>query len=178
MWFDAPDSPQRHVALQILEAHGTVADVPRVRNALIPSLRRDTACWNLGIGTNECYMQCSMLEILARFPEAGPYPEVETVFREAGYSRTRIYAAEVLAASDGQGFARGRAVECSWDCEERVRVIGCDSVDLEMPDIRARLHAIASDPYEDEDVSSAARERLADVQPPIKHDNQAASEID
>jgi hypothetical protein len=172
MWLDAPDSRQRHIALEILEAHGTVADVPRVRDALIPSLHRDTG------HTNECYMQCSMLEILARFPEAGPYPEVETVFREAGYSRTRIYAAEVLAASDSQGFARGLAVECLWDCEVRVRLIGCDSVDLEMPDVRARLHAMSSDPYEDEDVSSAARERLADVQPPIEHDHGAASEID
>jgi hypothetical protein len=123
-------------------------------------------------------MQCGMLEILARFPEAGPYPEVEIVFKEAGYSRTRIYAAEVLAASDSQRFAHGLAVECLWDCEERVRLIGCDSVDLEVPDVRARLHAMSSDPYEDEDVSSAARERLADVQPPIEHNNQAASEID
>jgi hypothetical protein len=172
MWFDAPNSPQRHVALQILETHGTAADVPRVRDALIPSLRRDTP------DTNECYMQCGMLEILARFPEEGPYPEVETVFKEAGYSRTRIYAAEVLAASDGQGFAHGLAVECLWDCEERVRLIGCNSVDLEMPDVRARLHAMSSDPYEDEDVSSAARERLGDVQPPIEHDHGAASEID
>jgi hypothetical protein len=162
MWFDAPDSPQRHIALQILEAHGTVADVPRVRDALTRGPR---------YGTPECYMQGGMLEILACFPEAGPYPEVETIFKEAGYSRTRIYAAEVLAASDSQGFARGLAVECLWDCEERVRLIGCDSVDLEMPDIRARLHAISRDPYEDEDVSSAARERLADVQPTIEHDN-------
>jgi hypothetical protein len=166
--FDAPASPQQqHVALRILEVHGTAADVPRVRSALIPSLRRDTP------NTYECYMQCGMLEILARFPEAGPYPEVETVFKEAGYSRTRIYAADVLAASDGQGFAHGLAVECLWDCEERVRLIGCDSVDLEMPDVRARLHAMSGDPYEDEDVSSAARERLA-----AERDNRAVSEID
>jgi hypothetical protein len=37
---------------------------------------------------------------------------------------------------------------------------------------------MSSDPYEDEDVSSAARERLGDVQPPIEHDHGAASEID
>jgi hypothetical protein len=121
-------------------------------------------------------MQCGLLEILAEFPEACPYPEVETVFKEAGYSRTRIYAAEVLAVSDGEGFAHGLAVECLWDCEEGVRPIGCDSVDLEMPDVRARLHARSREPYQD--VRSTARERLADVQPPIKHDNQAASEID
>src|SRR5205085_5627268 len=155
-----------------LEAHGPAAGVPRVRDALIPSLWRDTP------DTNECYMQCGMLEILARFPAAGPYPEVETVFKEAGYSRTRIYAAEVLAASDGQGFAHGLAVECLWDCEERVRLIGCDSVALDMPDVRARLHAMSRDPDEDEDVSSAARERVAAVQRVTEHDNRAASEID
>ncbi len=73
-WFDAPNGAQRHAALQILKDHVTVADVPRVREALLPSLRRDTP------ETNECYMQCSMLDILARFPDAGPYPEATTVF--------------------------------------------------------------------------------------------------
>lgn len=156
-WFDDPAGPHRHVALQILKDHATADDVPRVRAALLPSLRRDTP------DTNECYMQCSMLEILARFPECGPYPEAEVVFQEAGYSRTRVYAADVLAASD-ESFSRGLAVECLWDCEERVREIGCEGVDVRLPDAFARVQAIARDPHEDEEVRDVAQGRLADLE--------------
>ena len=154
-WFDAADGVHRHVALRILKAHATVADVSRVRAALLPSLCRDTP------DTNECYMQCDMLEILARFPTCGPYPEATTVFEEAGYSRTRVYAAAVLAGSDRSHFAGGVAVDCLWDCEERVRQIGCERVDVGQPDASGRLHALARDPFEDEDVRAAAKERLA-----------------
>lgn len=153
-WFDAPDGAQRHVALRILEEHATVADIPRVRRALLPSLRRDTP------ETNECYLQCGMLDILARFPEAGPYPEATTVFEEAGYSWTRIYAARVLHASDQRRFAEGLALECLWDCEERVRLIGCESVDLRADGARARVEAMADDPYEEDRVRDKAAGRI------------------
>lgn len=93
-WFDA-DGSQRHIELQILEAHATAADVPRVRHALLSSLWRDTP------ETNESSIQWSMLEILKRFPE------VETVFQETGHARTRFSAAQVLTVGDGEQFARG-----------------------------------------------------------------------
>lgn len=107
-------------------------------------------------------MQCDILEILAHFPECGPYPEAEVVFQAAGYSRTRVYAAEVFAASD-ESFARGLAVECLWDCEERVREIGCESVDVALPGAFVRLQTISRDPHEDEEVRDMAQSRLADV---------------
>ncbi|MDQ2716167.1 MAG: hypothetical protein M3Z08_14770 [Chloroflexota bacterium] len=154
-WFDAPDGSHRHVALLILKAHAMATDVGRVRAALLPSLERDT--W----GTSECYMQGIMLEILARFPEPESYTEAETVFKEAKYARTRIYAAQVLAASDRDRFAHSIALECLWDCEERVRVIGCNSVDLHVPEAAPRLQAMAHDLHEDEEVRCAAKERLA-----------------
>jgi hypothetical protein len=171
-WFDEPDSPHRHVALMILEAHATYADVYRVRNALLPSLWRDTE------GTSECYMQCSMLKILARFPRYGPYPEVETVFEEANYARVRIYAAQVLTACNRDQFSHGLAFECLWDSEEEVRLIGCDSVSLDMPDARAKLQALSSDPHEDKEIRNAAKERLAAVKPLREHMNRDGSEED
>lgn len=153
-WFDAPDGLHRHVALQILDAHATSDDIPRVRAALIPSLQRDTG------ETTECYMQCTMLEILARFPAGGPYPEAETIFKEAGYARTRMYAAHVLAASDRDRFSGGLAVECLWDCEEEVRQRGCAYADLNNPAALSRLQSLAGDPFEDEVVRTAAHVRL------------------
>jgi len=153
-WFDALDGAQRHVALQILEDHATVADIPRVREALLPSLRRDTP------ETNECYIQCGLLDILARFPEAGPYPEAATVFEEAGYSWTRIYAARVLQASEQRRFAEGHALECLWDCEERVRLVGCESVDLHGDGALSRVRAMTHDPYEEDCVRDKAAKRI------------------
>ncbi|MDQ2902788.1 MAG: hypothetical protein M3Y81_04450 [Chloroflexota bacterium] len=154
-WFDAPDGSHRHVALLILKAHAMATDVGRVRAALLPSLERDT--W----GTSECYMQGVMLEILARFPEPESYTDAEIVFKEAKYARTRVYAAQVLAASNRDRFAHSIALECLWDCEERVRVIGCNSVDLHVPEAAPRLQAMAHDLHEDEEVRCAAKERLA-----------------
>ncbi|MDQ2713344.1 MAG: hypothetical protein M3Z08_00350 [Chloroflexota bacterium] len=154
-WFDAVDGTHRHVALCILEEHATATDVRRVRAALLPSLERDTR------RTNEGYMQGSMLTILAHFPEASSYPVAETVFKEAKYARTRVYAAQALAASDRDQFAHTIALECLWDCEEQVRVIGCNNVDLPGPEAASRLQAIAHDLHEDEEVRHAAKERLA-----------------
>ncbi|MEO6889993.1 MAG: hypothetical protein ABI456_11680, partial [Ktedonobacteraceae bacterium] len=154
-WFDAVDGTHRHVALCILEEHATATDVRRVRAALLPSLERDTR------RTNECYMQRSMLTILAHFPEASSYPVVETVFKEAKHARTRAYAAQALVACDRDQFAHTIALECLWDCEEEVRVIGCNNVDLPGPEAAPRLQALAHDLHEDEEVRRAAKERLA-----------------
>lgn len=158
-WFDAPDGLHRHVALLVLEAHATADDVDRVRAALPPSLERDS--W----GTGECYMQGSMLKILARFPDASFYPLAETVFNEAKYARTRVHAARLLAASDRERFAHDSALECLWDCEEKVRVVGCSNVALDRPEASSRLQILASDPYEDEEVRQTAINRLSSGSP-------------
>ena len=153
-WFDETRDPYHHVALNILEAHATAADVERVRNALLPSLERDTS------STNESYMQCGMLEILARFPQAGPYPEAEMIFQQAHYARARTRAAKVLVASERDAFAHSLALECLWDCEEDTRRIGCDTVDLTIADAVAKVQTLANDPHEEVVVHDAARTRL------------------
>ena len=154
-WFGFASSDRRHhVARRILETHATVDDVPLARAALRSSLRAGSAQWR------DYYLMCDMLEILARFPEASPYPEAEAVFEDVKYAYARIYAAEALDAGDRDRFARGLALECLWDCESRVREIGCDSVDLAVPGAWARLHELARDPHEDEGVRDAAKERI------------------
>ncbi len=153
-WFDSSDAQQRHIARLILKAHATIDDVPRARVALRSSLREGSAEWR------DYYLTCGMLEILARFPEAGPYPEAEAVFEGVEYAYARRYAADVLAASEPDRFARGLALECLWDCESHVRETGCDGVDLAVPGARARLQELSSDPHEVEDVRDAAKERI------------------
>ncbi len=153
-WFDTSEGLCLHVALQILEAHATVTDVGRIRAAILPSLERNTR------EMNECYMQCGMLKILARFPQSGPYPEAETVFNEAGYAPIRSYAAQVLAVCNPDQFAHGLALECLWDCEKRVRLIGCERVSLDVLDAYAKLQTMSYDPHEDEKVRKAAKGHL------------------
>jgi len=121
-------------------------------------LREGSAEWH------DYYLMCGMLEILACFPEDGPYPEAEAVFEDVKYAYARIYAAEALDASDPDCFARDLALECLWDCEAHVREIGCDSVDLAVPGAWTRLHELARDPHEDENVRDAAKERIADAE--------------
>jgi len=154
-WFDAPGDHFQHLALGILEKHATVADVQMVRGALQPSLSRQTWEWN------ESSLQESMLDILARFPEAGPYPESEIAFKQAPSSSVRSAAARVLATSDQHTFAHGLAQECLWDCEEEARLLGCMHADLVRPTVLSRIQALAGDPWEEKEVSDAAQKRLA-----------------
>jgi hypothetical protein len=160
VWFDTGADTQQYVSRSILTAHGTRADVLRARTALVSSLRTGSDGWQ------DYYLMCDMLELLARFPDAGPYPEVEIAFREARYSRARSYAATVLAASERTRFAGGLAVECLWDCEGQARQTGCACVDLQDLHAYDRLQALARDPLEDEEVQEAARKRLGQESTP------------
>jgi hypothetical protein len=64
-----------------------------------------------------------------------------------------------MAATDPE-FARTRAVECLWDCDPGVRAFGITRVELESPEVEARLRAMACDWAEDADVQHAACSRL------------------
>lgn len=158
-WLDAPQWHLRHAALRILENHATIDDVPRVREMLAATLHPGSPLYDAH------YVQISLLDILANFPNEGPYPEIEQVFREAGHSWTRINAAEALRSCEPEWFSRGLALECLWDCEERVRFIGSKNVDLALPDAKARLQALYRDRFEEEDVRGVARARLMDIPP-------------
>lgn len=154
-WFNAPEYRHQHVALRVLETHATRADVQRIRDALLPSLSRET--WE----SNESSLQRTMLEVLARFPESGPYSECGITFTQTNSSRVRSAAALVLATSDRNTFAQGVAHECLWDCEAEARLLGCTYADLARPTVLGRIQTLASDHLEEKEVSGAAHERLA-----------------
>jgi hypothetical protein len=154
-WFRADNEVQRLVARRILAKHATFAELTHCREALQAALQKGTP--NL-----DYYLICDMLQALQRLPEEGPYPEAEVAFQEACYSRTRIYASEVLANSDRAHFSETTAVECLWDCEDQVREIGCDNVNGQIADVYQRLQILAGDPLEEEAVSAVARSRLAE----------------
>ena len=158
-WLDAPQWHLRHAALCILEEHATPDDVPRVREMLTATLLPDSPLYD------EHYIQTSLLDILADFPAEGPYPEIEQAFREAGHSWTRINAAEALLSCEPERFSTGLALECLWDCEERVRLIGCKSVDATLPGAQARLYALRHDQFEEEDIRDEAQARLINMPP-------------
>jgi len=147
-------------------ADSLLGQLQRGRGAgFLRALREDVSALRAGSAEwRDYYLMYDMLEILARFPEAGPYPEAEAVFEAVEYAYARIYAADALDAGDHDRFAYGLALECLWDCESRVREMGCDSVDLIVPGAWARLHELARNPHEDENVRDAAKERIADAE--------------
>ncbi len=153
LWFDSPNWHLAMVADDLLEKHATIQDFPMVQAALAQRLQA-------GPDELETYGTSSLLVILSRFADIGPVPEVERTFIETGYSYGRMHAAKAMCVNAPEWFARGYAFECLWDCEEETRVIGRESVALDVPGAKDRLRALADDPLEDESVRDAARARV------------------
>ena len=153
-WFNSPDWHLEMVAHDLLEKHATIEDLPMVQAALAQRLEA-------GPDELETYGTSSLLDILSRFADIGPVSEVERTFITTGYSYGRMHAARAMRSNAPEWFARGYACECLWDCEEETRVIGCESVSLDVPRAADRLRALADDPFEYESVRDAARERLS-----------------
>ena len=57
-------------------------------------------------------------------------------------------------------FAETYAFECLWDCAEKTRMIGCESVPLMTIGARERFQAMTADPLENELVKAAIAQRL------------------
>ena len=130
-------------------------DISRVRTALATALNAAT------LYNTDVYRVCGALDILARFSDIGLLPEVEAAFIESGYSFARRRAACAMQANAPVFFAETYAYECLWDCEEKIRRIGCESVALTIPGARARLQALTEDPLEGKEVQQVAAKRLA-----------------
>jgi hypothetical protein len=152
-WFSSANWNKESVAEDILEQHATGEDIPVVTAALTQHLQAGTE-------NVDTYRTCSLLDILARFPDIGPLPQVERVFVETGYSPARRRAASAMRMNAPQWFAETYAYECLWDCVEESRQIGCASVSIELPGSLERLQTLADDPFEYEHVREAARVRL------------------
>jgi hypothetical protein len=152
-WFNSPDWQHSRLANDLLEKHATPDDFPMVYAVLAEMLRETPDMMN------GYYEVCDLLQILTRFREIGALPEVERVYVEADWSYAREWAARAMAANALDWFAHGYAYECLWDADEDIRVIGCEAVALDVPGAAERLRALADDPFEEESVRDAARER-------------------
>jgi hypothetical protein len=154
LWFDSSDWHLSLMADRLLKKHATLDDFPMVHAALSERVQG-------GLSKLDTYGTSSLLEIFRRFTGIGPVPEVERAFVETEYSYHRMHAAEAMAANAPEWFAHGYAFECLWDADEDIRVIARESVALDVPGAAERLRALADDPFEDESVRDAARERLS-----------------
>lgn len=153
-WYDSVNQWQRWAADRIMDNHAHASDIPLLYAALLPAMER------AGQPFGGFYRVSSILDVLARYPDQGPYPEVEAIFREAGYSWQRWRAAKVLFVSEPDRFGREPAYECLWDCEDNVREVGCSAVHLDISGARERLHVIQHDASIEEGVRRRAKARL------------------
>lgn len=132
------------VATAVLAQHSELADAPAIRSALARA--------------SDYYSMSSLIEALGRLPDLGPFPELHEIFVESAYSYTRARAVHAMAATD-PSFANRWATECLWDCEEVIRMEGARFAPMDST-VRARLHELADDDYEDDGVRDAAEVRL------------------
>lgn len=104
------------------------------------------------------YRVCDAVDGLAKLADREAVPELERVFREAGYSYLRRRAARALAITSDR-FAEGYAVECLWDCEEETRAIGCAAASWSSSTVRDRIAEIADDRFEERKLRVLAARR-------------------
>ncbi len=163
-WFHAPQTQWwlEVIADHLLERTATPEDIPMII-AMLRECQREVNEYE-----KAHYHICSMLDMLARFRSAGPFPEVETEFDVTGYSYNRLRAAKAMQANAPEYFAGRMAFECMWDCDEEARALGCQAVDLNRPGVLTRLRELADDAFEEEEVRNAASNRLRETAPDIQ----------
>lgn len=142
-WLDADDA-RSVVAGRVLADHAELQDLDLLRTALAEA--------------DGYYGVTDLVQALGRLPEAGPYPEFETIYRASAYSYTRATVVEAMAATDPR-FPETHAYECLWDCEDRTRLVAVARAPLTR-EVIERLRVLADDPAEERDVRHAAARRL------------------
>lgn len=147
-WRSSTAWKYRVTAHAILEKHATSEDVPWLRRRL-----------SRPITDGRVYSVCDIAELLERFPQHGPYSALRRVYHEFPYSFGRQYIVRAMAATD-PAFPSGLAMECLWDSERSVREVAASSVNTSTEAARARLAALAEDPYEEDEVRAAAAARI------------------
>jgi hypothetical protein len=143
---------ERLLAEELFEAHASKEDIPLLRAAIKQALRDDE---------ENCYRLCNLAEAFSHLPGVGPIPELADVFVQFRYSYGRTRAANAINVTAPDLFHEKFALECLWDCEDRTRVLGAKFVTEANKDVRARLHELASDVWEDKSVREEAEKRIA-----------------
>ena len=154
-WLHAAGRARESVALSVLEEQSEEADVPALRALLPSALDREPSDF-VAVNLVE-----SCLEALAPFAAQIPYADLASVFERTRSMWNRQKAAKLMAYVYPTAFCGSYAVECLWDCEDRIVVeIGCTYADLSMPMVRDRLDYLQHSAYENDAVRTRAKERL------------------
>jgi hypothetical protein len=120
-WRHGDDARLAELARQMACDDAAEADVAEVLGWMEPAL-----------DAGRMLELCDVLDALERFPELGPFPGVDRIFEEAPFSYARIRAVALMRASD-PGFAARYADECLWDGEERIRQLGAEAQEDDLP---------------------------------------------
>jgi hypothetical protein len=150
-WLKSDRSRRRRTAANLLEQHAAETDVP----AILEYLRRV----NTQGYTEDVFVILDLAAALARHADQGPYDEITAAFYGIAWTPGRESLAHVLAATD-PSFGHTHAVECLWDSQAEVRILGAAVADRRDPRVDQRLRTIAADWAEDPAVQHAAQERL------------------
>jgi hypothetical protein len=110
---------------------------------------------------HDMYRLCATLEALARVATLDMLPLLLEVHDAVEYARARERALMALFELREHPEAHVRLVEGLWDCEASTRALACEGVRVESA--TARLHELASDPWQDDEVREAARLALEKV---------------
>jgi hypothetical protein len=153
-WFDSSVWQVQFVGRHILEQYATTEDVDQLTAFISRELRRENP------DEVDVYGLCSALDALSHLLNIGQLPEVEAAYAQSVYSFARMRAAKAMSHNGPEWFSRTYAYECTWDCEEETRVLGCETVSLARPGARERVEEIMSDPLEEEPVKQAAARRF------------------
>lgn len=145
-WFDLP-RPLRFVGEHILMRHAEPCDRARLEDACALAWRE-----------HDMYRLCATLEALARVATLDMLPLLLEVHDAVEYAWARERALMALFELRDHPEAHARLVEGLWDCEASTRALACEGVRVESA--RARLHELAGDPWQDDEVREAAQEAL------------------
>lgn len=152
-WLNSTDKEERWLAEEILDNHGNCEDVPLLRTAIAGCLQDEH---------KHLYRLCSLIDAFMNMPNLGSIPELERAFIECRYSYARKRAAWAMRETAPGRFLKTFGCECLWDCESDTRELGCEVADTRLPECRNRLRELADDPFEEEEVRTAAKRRLDD----------------
>jgi len=151
-WFQRSEWYLQVAGGEILENHATPDDAP----LLVEALRTPE--------TIQCEDSrlASALEAFWRLDGAGHIPEIETVFVTVPHSYHRWRAALAMDATAPDVFQANYAYECLWDCHDRTKICGCETVSLSQPGALSRLQEMTEDPRESDSVRESAQLALSE----------------
>jgi len=147
-WF-LEDWPLSRAAEKILAKHAAPDDRPVLIEAGAAALE-----------SSDMYRLCSIVDALATAGPEDALPLLSEIYEQTSYSYARLRVVSAMARSRGIPDAHRYLEEALWDCESDARAVACRAVDPTSAVSRTRIQELASDRYETEAVTAAARGAL------------------